>query len=59
MMHRTKLARVVAVGGLVTALALTACSSPASSEEEDHAHPSPRRGHAADLVRAVGSRMGE
>src|SRR6187431_2497514 len=33
MMHRTKLARTVAVGGLVTALALTACSSPSPAAE--------------------------
>jgi peptide/nickel transport system substrate-binding protein len=33
-MHRTKLASVVAAGGLAVALALTACSSPAAPEEE-------------------------
>jgi peptide/nickel transport system substrate-binding protein len=33
MMHRTKLARAVAAGGLVSALALTACSSPSAAED--------------------------
>jgi len=34
MTHRTKLALTVAAGGLATALALTACSSPSATEEE-------------------------
>lgn len=47
-MHRTKLASVVAAGGLAVALALTSCSSSAAPEEE--AQPTLRLGVITQLT---------
>ncbi len=50
MLHRTKVARAVAAGGLVTVLALTACSSPASPESESETQTTLRMGILTQLT---------